>query len=77
MSIINLKINREALYYLLRYGRKSDGAWNEVKLKEDEFLPDDYDIDSFIEAWEFYRLIKDTPLYHQLLPLIKANLEKE
>lgn len=48
---INYKWNREAIYYLLRYGRKCDGMWNDESIwPEDDSLVMPYDDDADLVA---------------------------
>jgi hypothetical protein len=44
------KINIEALRWLLRYGRKISGPWDEVDMADDEWMADDGDADLLAAA---------------------------
>ena len=49
------KINREHLYYILRYGYKNDVGCDGVEeVPDDEFVPSHYDVDDLITAWDYW-----------------------
>jgi hypothetical protein len=49
------KINIEALRYLLRYGRKVSGPWDDVDMADDEWMADDDDADLLAAAPELLK----------------------
>jgi hypothetical protein len=49
------KINTEALRWLLRYGRKNSGPWDEVDMAGDEWMATDDDADLLAAAPDLLR----------------------
>jgi hypothetical protein len=52
------KINIEALRYLLRYGRKVSGPWDDVDMADDEWMADDDDADLLAAAPELLEALE-------------------